>query len=199
MDRLGALFMDARAALGREVVGFLQRFPTIVSLTYSDGSPLADPGTQAWLDEERSKHGQGGGGAGSNSASAEDEEVTKRFAEAKELVSQGKAAEGLGLASQLAARAADARLRFRGRLAVGELALQGGKADVGRPILEQLVSEIQGRQLEEWEPTLSASVLATLLATYRALGFDFERVEIRQLCDRLCRLDPAAALKWSGS
>jgi type VI secretion system protein VasJ len=200
MDRLGALFVEARTVVGREVVSFLQKFPTIATLTYNDGTPFADPGTQMWLDEERSKHGQGGGGGGgSTKATEEDEEVTRRFAEAKEMVGGGKVAEGLGLASQLAGRAADARLRFRGRLTVGELALQGGKPEIGRPILEQLVSEIQSRKLEDWEPSLLASALSSLLACHRGLGSDFDKSEIRQLCDQLCQLDPAAAIKWSGS
>jgi type VI secretion system protein VasJ len=200
MDRLGALFVDARSAVGREVVAFLQKFPALVSLAYNDGTPFADPGTQMWLDDERSKHGQGGGGGGgSTKATEEDEEVARRFAEAKEMVGGGKVVEGLGLASQLAGRAADARLRFRGRLTVGELALQGGKPEIGRPILEQLVSEIQSRKLEDWEPSLLASALSSLLACHRALGSDFDKSEIRQLCDQLCQLDPAAAIKWSGS
>lgn len=200
MDRLGALFLEARETVGRELVAFLQRIPSIVNLAYNDGTPFADPGTQMWLDGERSKHG-GGGGAGSTSsaASEEDQEVALRFAEAKEMVTSGKVAEGLGLASQLAARAADARMRFRGQLTVAELALVGGRPEVGRPILEHLVSEADARQLDVWEPSLCASALNTLVATYRALGADFEKPEVRHLSDRLCRLDPAAVLKWSGS
>lgn len=199
MDRLGATFLDARATVGREVVGFLQRFPAILSLTFSDGTPFADSATQMWFEAELSKYGQGGAGSGSQAASAEDEEAIRRFAEAKEMVAGGKLAEGLSLASQLAARAADAKTRFRGRLMVGELALLASKPEVGRPIVEQLVQEISNRQLEDWEPALCASALATLLATYRAMGLDFDRPEIRPHYDRLCRLDPAAGLKWSGS
>lgn len=199
MDRLGATFLDARATVGREVVGFLQRFPAVLSLTFNDGTPFADSATQMWFEAELPKYGGGGGGAGSQAASAEDEEAARRFGEAKEMVAGGKLAEGLSLASQLAARAADARTRFRGRLVVGELALLASKPEVGRPILEQLVQEISNRQLEDWEPALCASALSTLLATYRAMGLDFDRPEIRPHYERLCRLDPAAGLKWSGS
>lgn len=199
MDRIGGNFADARAALGREVVAFTQRFPGIAKLSFNDKTPFADAATQMWLEQETSKYGGGGGAATSSAATAEDEEVAKRFAEAKGLVDGGKVAEGLFLANQLAARAADARLRFRGRLTVGELALQGGKPEVGRPILEQLVSEIETRGLDDWEPTLCASALSTLLAVYRALGLDLDGASIRPFRDRLCRLDPAAGLKWSGS
>ncbi|HMA94810.1 MAG TPA: type VI secretion system protein TssA [Polyangiaceae bacterium] len=199
MDRIGGNFGDARAALGREVVAFTQRFPGIAALSFNDRTPFADAATLMWLEQETSKYGGGGGGKVSGAATAEDEEVAKRFAEAKELVDGGKVAEGLFLANQLAARAADARLRFRGRLTVGELALQGGKPEVGRPILEQLVSEMETRGLDDWEPTLCASALSTLLAVYRALGLNLDGPEIKPFRDRLCRLDPAAGLKWSGS
>jgi type VI secretion system protein VasJ len=199
MDRLGALFMDARTTLGREVVSFLDRYPTLSTLCFSDGTPFADAGTQSFLDAERKKHGTGGGSGGGSRLDAEDEERVKRFEEARELVSGGKVGEGLGLAVQLAARAPDARVRFRGRLELAQLALQGGKPDVGRPILEQLLEEANARNLEEWEPSLCAAVHAALVAAHRALGTSLDTKELRPLFDRLCRLDPAAALRWSGS
>lgn len=200
MDRLGALFMEARKSLAKEVVTFLQRLPAIRNLAFSDGSPFADSATQLWLDEAISAFGGGGGTAATASkVSEEDEELERRFIEARELVTGGKVAEGIGLAAQLAPRAADERRRFRGRLTVAELALIGGKPDVGRPILEGLLKEIDKRKLEDWEPELCAKAVGTLAATYRALGTDVDRALLIPVQSRLCRLDPVAALKWSGS
>jgi len=200
MDRLGALFLDARTTVGREVVAFVDRFPNLVTLCFSDGTPFADAGTQSFLDEERKKHGSGGGpSGGSTRVDEEDEERTRRFAEARELVAGGKLGEGLGLAVQLAARAPDARSRFRGRLELAQLALTGGKPEIGRPILEQLLAEATARHLEEWEPTVAAAVHSALVAAHRALGTGLDTEQLRPLYDRLCQLDPATAVKWSGS
>jgi type VI secretion system protein VasJ len=199
MERLGALFIEARKIVGRELVGFLQRASALPSLSFSDGTPFADPGTQMWLNDVQTEFGAGAGGGGSSKVSEEDEELQKRFEEARELVSGGKVAEGVGLAAQLAPRAADERRRFRGRLTVAELALLGGKPEIARPILEALVREIDERKIEDWEPELCASTVATLSAVYRSLGTEIDKADLRMLHNRLCRLDPVEALKWSGS
>jgi type VI secretion system protein VasJ len=203
MDSLGALFLGSREAVGREVTSFLQRYPAITGLTFSDGSPFADAATKSWLDQEMGKWGGGGGGgsAASSAASEEDQELAKRFEEAKEMVSTGKVPEGLALAAALAVRAPDARARFRSRLAVAQLAIEGGKMEIARPILEALTGEVEQHGLETWEPVLSSQVYASLLACLQAsAAAKTPEVASRQgwLFDRLCRLDPAAALKVSG-
>ena len=207
MDRLGANFLEAREALGREVVGFVQRFPGVVKLAFSDGSPMIEPATKAWLDDDTKKYGGGGGGGGGSSAAvtAEDEEVAKRFESARELVTTGKTAEGLGLALALANRASDARARFRSRLAVATMALQGGKTDVARPMLESLMAEVESHHLETWEPTLCIPLYTSLLtclrvATRGAKAPAPPELVAREayLFDKLCRLDPAAALQLAG-
>ncbi|MGC4068832.1 MAG: type VI secretion system protein TssA [Polyangiaceae bacterium] len=171
MERLGALFIEARKVVGRELVSFLQRASALPSLAFSDGTPFADPGTQMWLNEVQAEFGAGAGSGGGNSkVSEEDEELQKRFEEARELVAGGKVVEGVGLAAQLAPRAPDERRRFRGRLTVAELALQGGKPEIARPILEGLVREIDERKIGDWEPELCASTVATLSAAYRFFG-----------------------------
>ncbi|MBN2194441.1 MAG: type VI secretion system protein TssA [Polyangiaceae bacterium] len=189
MDRLGALFIPAREIVGREVVTFLERFPAIPDLAFADGTPFANPATRAWLKEETTKHAGGSGGGGSSRLSEEDEEIAKRFAEAKDLVAKGKVADGLALGAQLATRGADGRMRFRSRLTVAKLALQGSKPEVARPLFRALQAECERYQLDDWEPNLAAEVYAGLLASAAPkedTGLAFER---------LCRLDPAAALK----
>jgi type VI secretion system protein VasJ len=199
MERLGALFIEARKVVGRELVSFLERANALPSLAFSDGTPFADPGTQMWISEVQAEFGAGAGSGGSSKVSEEDEELQKRFEEARELVAGGKVVEGLGLAAQLAPRAADERRRFRGRLTVAELALQGGKPEIARPILEGLVREIDERRIQDWEPELCASTVATLSAAYRTLGSEIDKADLRMLHNRLCLLDPVEALKWSGS
>jgi type VI secretion system protein VasJ len=199
MDRLGAAFLTAREAMGRELLAFLDRFPTLTTLTFSDGTPFCDPATEAWLEEERAKWGGGGRqGGGSAKVDEEEAELARRFEEAKELVVSGKVGDGLSLAIQLASRGADARSRFRARVAVANLAMVGGKPDLARPILEGLVAEAERHHLEDWEPALCASVLAALLACKKATTKPDEDPGFYAVYDRLCRLDPGAALRIIG-
>ncbi|MGZ3475063.1 MAG: type VI secretion system protein TssA [Polyangiales bacterium] len=204
MDNLGALFIGAREVVGKELVGFVQRFPALPTLSFTDGTPFADPATKSFLEAEAKKHGGGGGsGAATSSAvSEEDAELEKRFTEAREMVTNGKVGEGLALATQLAARAPDARARFRSRLNVAQLAAEGGKPEVARPVLEALAAEVDQHGLETWEPSLCATVYAGLLACLKGPSTKpTPEVASRKdwLFDRLCRLDPAAAVRLANS
>jgi type VI secretion system protein VasJ len=201
LDRLGPTFAPAREVVGREVVAFVQRFPSIPSLAFSNGTPFADGATKTWLDEEAARWGGSGTSAASAAASAEDDEVAKRFESADAMVSEGKIAEGLGLGAVLAARGADGRARFRSNLALAKMAVKGSRADVARAILERLVADVDRHDLEAWEPSLCGTLYASLLSAMRdgarakppapeAAGKE------QVIFDKLCRLDPAAALKF---
>ena len=203
MDRLGPQFLAARAVVGREVTQFVARLPNVENLTFADGMPFADMQTKTWLEEEARKYGGGGGGSAAAAAvSAEDEEIAKRFTEAQTMVAEGKLADGLATALALADRAADARLRFRARLTVGKMALDSAKPELARAMLEHLVGDVERHGLETWEPATSATLYTLLIAAtrevLRAKGGSPD-LEARQqyLFDKLCRLDPASAIKLS--
>ena len=200
LDRLGPTFAGAREAVGRETAAFLKRMPDIASLTFADESPFADAATQAFLEAEAKRWEGGGGGAGpARAVTEEDEALAKRFEEAQGLVTAGKAVEGLALAQELAQRGADARTRYRARLRVAELALEGGKADVARPILAALAEEGARHGLDVWEPALLAQVYVAFLKAEKGAVTKGKEGDTLALFASLCRLDPAAALRFGGA
>jgi type VI secretion system protein VasJ len=203
MDNLGPSFAAAREVVGREVSYFVARMPTVTSLSFDDGTPFADAATQTWLEEEGRKWGAGGGGSAAAAvASAEDEEIARRFEEAQQMVSGGKLADGLASALALADRAADARLRFRARLAVGKMALDASKHELARGMLEHLLVDVERHGLETWEPATCATLYSYLLVAAREVsrakgGSPDLGAREQYLFDKLCRLDPASAIKLS--
>jgi type VI secretion system protein VasJ len=203
LDNLGPAFAAAREVVGREVTYFVARMPILTSLSFDDGTPFADSATQTWLEDEARKWGAGGGGSAASAvASAEDEEIAKRFVEAQQMVTGGKVADGLASALALADRAADARMRFRARLAVGKMALDAAKHELARGMLEHLVVDVERHGLETWEPATCATLYSYLLVASRevsrAKGGSPDLVAREQyLFDKLCRLDPASAIKLS--
>ena len=201
MERLGPTYNAARAAVGREVTHFVSRLPTLPDLKFSDATtPLADGATRTWLEEEARKYG--GSSAASAAASAEDEEVARKLVEARKMLQDGKVADGLAIALALADRGPDARTRFKARLSVGKMALDVGKMALARAMLEHLVGDIERHGLETWEPALCATAYSYLLAATREVSRakggspDLEAKE-QHIFDKLCRLDPASAIKLS--
>jgi type VI secretion system protein VasJ len=201
LDRLGPTFGAAREAVGREVVAFVQRFPALPTLAFANGTPFAEGATKTWLDEEAAKYGGSGASAASSAASAEDEEVARRFQAAEAMVGEGKVAEGLGVGAVLAARGADGRARFRSNLALARMAVKASRPDVARAILERLVGDVERHDLETWEPSLCATLYGALLSAVRdgARGkapSPEAAARDQAIFDKLCRVDPAGALKF---
>jgi type VI secretion system protein VasJ len=119
------------------------------------------------------------------------------------MVTEGKVADGLATALALADRAADGRTRFRSRMSVAKMALDAAKHDLARSMFEHLVADIERHGLDAWEPATSATVYTHLIVATRevarARGGGSPELASREqyLFDKLCRLDPASAIKLS--
>ena len=199
MDKLGGAYAAARQTVGREVAAFASRLPALLSLSFNDGAPFADPETRAWVQEEQKKFGGAGGNA---AADKEDEELAKRFDAAREMVRGGSVGDGLALALALANRGADARMRFRAQLSVARLALDANKPAIAKPLLEMLLTQAEQHHLEIWEPGLCATLYSDLLLSLRSAPGEKSPEAIQKeafVFDKLCRFDPAAAMRLSGS
>jgi type VI secretion system protein VasJ len=202
MDNLGPAYAAAREVVGRDLAAYLASLPDVPNLAFNDGTPVADGVTQNWLAEELPRWGTGGASVAAAAISKEDEEIAARFEEAKKLVLEGKVADGLAIGVGLADRSADARLRFRARLSVGKMALDAAKHDLARGMLEHLLGEVERHGLETWEPAACATLYAYLLTATREVsrakgGSPDLEARGQILFDKLCRLDPASAIRLS--
>jgi type VI secretion system protein VasJ len=184
----------------------LRRFPTLATLQFSDGTPFADAATRSWIDGEvlaalggggAAPSGgaaqvvvvqQGGGGAGEEAAVVN---------EARKMAAGGKAAEALAMLHAKATSAPSAAARFRYRLGVGQVCLAAGQPALARGVFEGLERDVVTYNLEAWEPALAAASAEGLVQSYRALAKGGKPIppEASMLYDRVCRLDPTAALR----
>jgi type VI secretion system protein VasJ len=200
MDRLGAVFLNAKKALVRSLGAHLARFPQLVSMSFSDGTPFADAQTKMWLEAEVQSGGGGGGGGGGGTGAAS--VLDAPIAEARTLAASGKLSEAIDVVAKASAAAPSGADRFRGRLAVAKLCLQSGQFAVARAQLEGLVGLVEQHRLSDWEPELCADLYGALYASHRGLNKGDEvlpeaRAREAAAFERLCQFDPGAALKLS--
>lgn len=186
MAKLGPRFNEARHVIQSEAAALVVRHPTLLGERFEDGSAVADARTQDWLKLEV----RGASGA-SAMMSTEDEEAERRLAKVRQMALEGRLSEAVALAIGIANRAGDPRGRFRGYLVAGKTAMDAGKAQVARPLLEGLLEHVERHQLEVWEPALCVTLYASLVRCLRVIGGSSKEQE---LFDKLCRLDPAAAM-----
>jgi type VI secretion system protein ImpA len=70
------------------------------------------------------------------------------------------------------------------------------RESVARPILQQMVEKIEAHRLEEWEDGETVALPLALL--YRCLErLDDNPAYREELYERVCRLDPVQALRFS--
>jgi len=195
---------EAHSAVGVGVAQVLNRLPGMTELSFSDGTPLADAETIAWIAAHApgpSRSSVGGGAVMMAPVSLEAGAPAPEFLEeAENLLKKNKFVEAvLGFESGLA-RVPDRRVRFTLKLQFAQHLLVAKRVHVARPMLEALDEEVESFQLETWEPRLAAGVVQTLFAALSSNGHpDEKNPEFAQklllLRVRLARLDSPSALE----
>ncbi|HEY6098346.1 MAG TPA: type VI secretion system protein TssA, partial [Anaeromyxobacter sp.] len=182
----------AREAIVVELRALLSRMPQLPSLSFADGSALADAQTRSWLDEEVLARPSGGARDGGAEADVADAE---KLAEAKKQLAAGQVAEALGALRAIAAARTDGRGRFAARLELARAAAGAGLLALAKATYDELDREALEHRLDDWEPALAAETLKGLIAATRSLSNDPRGVRDTLVSQnqRLCRLDPAAA------
>jgi type VI secretion system protein VasJ len=168
----------------------------VVDLKAVDDSPLCSAETKAWIAQDVLPKAGGGAGAGpaapaahAGPADGKDEWV----AEARKLLATGKSGDAIALAGKKMSTAAGGRSRFQARLELAGLCAASGQKALARTLYEALDQECVARQLDEWDPGLSAACLEGLLTLTR--GKDMTPADLAARSRRLAVLDPVAALR----
>ncbi len=199
-------------AIAASVVSTLQALlkdvPEVPTWTLSDDTPTANPETQRWLEETvipKPPEAQPAEPEPEPVAyiptpeperEAGEEAPPDVYEEARELAARGRLAQAVQLLMREAAQQPSGRSRFLRRLQIAQICVSAGQGKVALPVLEELVKEIDQRQLEAWEASdMIAPPLALLL---RCLDASENGENVREaVFARLCRIDPTAAMEVS--
>jgi type VI secretion system protein ImpA len=194
------------AAVIATLQALLKDMPEIPTWTLSDDTPTANPETQKWLEEmvipkppepvvvEAQQEPEPVAYAPPPQR-AEENAPPDVLDTARELMARGHLPQAIQLLMRDAAQQPSGRARFQRRLQIAQLCVGAGQAKVAYPVLEELVKEIDQRQLEDWEASdMIASPLALLLKCLDGSENDSLREAV---FNRLCRIDPIAAMDVS--
>ena len=175
-----------------ELSAFLRRMPALLDCSFADASPFADAQTRRWIEAEVLIEN----GAANKAAQSGDQDDAA--GEARKLVAEGKLSEAIALLHQRAASARTAEARFRVRLELATLLMETDQPAVARAVFSSLDEEIRTRGLEEWNPGLAAACVQGHLQCLKTLARTGKDVSDATLVmyNRLCRLDPAAAIRF---
>ena len=203
---MGMAYAEAQEAVLTETALLLKRVPRLPSLSFNDGTPLANAATKAWIEMQVQPLFEGGGdGAGGGGGSA-GSHLAEQYDQARQHLGKGDLKAALETMRNGQEGDASQKDRFRRQLYVATLCVKGGQPAVARPVLERLGTEIDAHELEAWDPSLALEVWANLHRCYdtladQAKGDEAEgyRQQARRVFDRLCQLDASHALSIIGA
>lgn len=192
---LGPEYDQVNDAIRGSLRDLLADIPDLPTMTLMDDSPTANAETRSWLRSQ-------GFGRPRAEADAQDEDYgTPRRGErdvhalAMDRVKAGQPQKGIELLMRESAQEKSPRARFLRRMEAAEIMLDHGLAPVARPILRDMLTQVDEHRLEEWESgEMVARALGLLYRAIEILGDD--EGNMQELYLRVCRLDPMQAITF---
>jgi type VI secretion system protein ImpA len=196
-QELGGYYDPVRRAVTGELGSLLESYPQLPDLTMMDDLPTANAETLAWIKKqvlpnrgaaERQREGAAPA-AGDGTASA-----SRSFELAMQAHRSGRPEVCAQLLNREIAQETSGRARFQRKVQLARLSEAAGNEAMALTLLQEAVSEIEQKRLEEWEPR---EVLTYALGLfYRCLvKSDGSPDERDRVYAWICRLDPLEAMK----
>jgi len=200
---LGEPFEPAHRAVRGELIGLLRRVPSLPTLTFRDGTPLARPQTQNWVASELRSTDPPEDHSEDRAAASEDgRPAESKYKEARAQLRDGTLQEALSVMNEAAGDERTEKKTFYRRFFVARLCLDGGRPQIARPLLDQLATTVEERGLDTWNPSLAVEVWRARRACYQHLAqaataeeAEAYRQEAEAAFESICRAAPSAALR----
>jgi len=192
-EKLGKDYRQIFLSLRSTLRTLLADLPALAEATLMDDSASASAETRAWLQAAGLLQQDPTQEDSSDTAEDTDPDQARRegsFERAGRLVQAGDAEGAIRLLMRRAAAERSERARFITKAEAAAIMLSEGDAAVARPILDELLKEVDEHKLEDWE---AGEVVA------RPLGLLFQCLDAgegpirQQIYQRICRLDPLLA------
>jgi type VI secretion system protein VasJ len=198
MTELGEEFSDARKVVLMELAQLVARMPELLDMKFQDGAPLAGAQTKAWIREEV-RPVLSGGSTRSGDGDGESAELREMVEQGRRMVAGGNLEQAILLFQENIQKAPNRRARFLWSLELAKLCFNAERIKLALPLLKSLDEDVKRYALEEWEPELSLEVVRNYYDCKRRLaattpGAPQDDDLLKELFDRLCKLDVTAAL-----
>jgi type VI secretion system protein VasJ len=171
LTRLGTGFERANQAVCQETAFLLHRLPGLQELSFSDATPFAAPDTRQWLkmialrqtsiDISRLTAVDPNVATGtvsitdSGSVSGTEAVIGKTMGDLQQMVCTGNLIEAMEVVQQKLGSCSSRRENLLWRLSLSQMLVELGKSKLALPHLEQVLDDIAGHGLEQYEPSLA--------------------------------------------
>lgn len=193
LSRLGSRFEKAHEAVCEETAFLLERLPGLEELSFSDGTPFATPETRQWLESIVFRGGTSGAALLSSTETVGEAGmeamIGKNINEIQLLIRKGKLIEAMEEVQKKLRSSSSKRERLLWRLALCRMLVDVGKPRLALPHLDQVLIDIDGHGLEEYDPTLAMNGLRLAWLALEAQTEQKFKEQATDVLHRIGRLD----------
>ena len=190
--------MEAANLIAFETVAFLQRFPGIEELRFDDDMPCAKAECRTWLNK---LGGNGQADIPLITADQDSEELLESINKACEEANDKDLNAGLTKLDEY--RPETEKQRFQLQLAMSQLCLDHGRAEMALPMLDELTNKANRTSLATWDVRLAMSAARQLQNALRSVMANaseqnrtrYER-RLEEVTAQMCRWDLAQAAHY---
>jgi len=193
MENLG--HEAVRDVIEAETALFVKRLSGIEKLSFSDGTPFADPETRQWIKKLGEKTSKKGGGTEEGAAGGIRQTIENESTQAQKLVKDKRPDEAVALFRRNLAGCFSAREKFLRKTALCRLLISTRQTRIAGSYINDLLSDIDTYGLETWEPEVAVEALSVVLTGLRLRKNDRNNEMAESVIDRICVLDPVKALE----
>jgi type VI secretion system protein ImpA len=192
---LGSKYEAPAAAIRGALRTLLADIPELPSMSLMDDMPAANSETRGWLQELGAAPGPSSGNGDAPSAAPAmpasyiDERVRVE-------IQAGRPAQAIDILMRALDHETSRRARWIRQAQIARVMVDAGLETVAKPILEQIMAEIESHKLEEWEAgDVVAAPLVLLHRCLEKMGGDASAKQ--QLYLRICKLDARQAIAFA--
>jgi type VI secretion system protein VasJ len=163
---LGEPYVPLRTAILYETGLLVQRAPELLTLTFSDGTPMCDDTTKDWITTEvRSlfSTGQAGKTANESSLAVKGDPIEEEKKKAHALATAGKVEDALDLLQSAIRGSGSERDNFRRSIVLCSLLVSAKQPDIALSILESLHDKINNYHIDKWDPDLAVEAWSAMV------------------------------------
>jgi len=201
LTSLGDDYQDAHEEVCQDTAFFIRRFPPLVGMSFSDGTPFANPDTRQWLNEISFGADLVADTTDSKPGATDQTDGSNRradvLAEAQALVKKKKLPHAVQLLHNELKYCGSQQEALEWRMALCRMLIAAKRTDMALPHLDLILKDIKTYRLTSWDPRFAMECLTLVWAGYTSQTDKEIKGRANDVLSLIARLDPAAALKLS--
>jgi len=193
---LGSTYDAPAGAIRGALRSLLADIPDLPSMSLMDDLPAANSDTRSWLQELGPLATSENGAAAEAPSTAPAVPASYIDERVRVEIQAGRPAKAIDILMREIDRETSRRARWMRQAQIARVMVDAGLETVAKPILEQLMTEIESHKLEEWEAgELVAQPLVLLWRCLDKLAGDANAKQTLYL--RICKLDARQAIAFA--